>query len=216
MEHLYDAIIIPGGGVREDGALPSWVKSRLELAVEIHRGEIIIALSAGTVHKPNPTDSDGFPIFESMAGARFLMEKGIDPAKILIETASYDTIGNAYFSRFIHAEPRGLRRLLIITSQFHMPRVKEIFQWVYELPVQGLKQDYQLKFMPVADANENLDDDALTKRREKEAKGLVRMKQLRQKLTTIEAFHRWLFTEHGAYAVATPPVRLKGAILSTY
>lgn len=202
--------------MRRDGGLPSWVRARLELAAEIHRGETIIALSAGTVHKPNPTDNHGFPIFESMAGARYLLKLGIDPTKILVENASYDTVGNAYFCRFIHCEPRGFKRLLIITSRFHMPRVTEIFRWVFELPTPGWGRGYQLKFMPVADQNENLGDEALRIRREKETSGLARMKELRKRITSIEEFHHWLFTEHGAYAVATTPVRLEGAILNTY
>ena len=39
-----------------------------------------------------------------------------------METASYDTIGNAYFSLVIHVLPRNFRELLVITSAFHMPR----------------------------------------------------------------------------------------------
>jgi hypothetical protein len=66
----YDAILIPGGGVREGGLLPSWVRCRLDRALELHRGEFVIALSAGTPHRPPPLDDNGFPIFESVAAAR--------------------------------------------------------------------------------------------------------------------------------------------------
>ena len=91
----YDAILIPGGGVREGGTVPSWVQGRFDLAVRIHQGEYIVALSAGTTHRPPPVDENGFPIFESAAGARYLMQAGIPAEQILTETNSYDTIGNA-------------------------------------------------------------------------------------------------------------------------
>ena len=112
----YDAIIIPGGGVRENGALPLWVTRRLDRAVELHSGEYIITLSAGTVHKTAILNESGFPVFESAAGANYLLKQGMKPEKILSETISYDTIGNAYFARIIHVDPMELRKLLVITS----------------------------------------------------------------------------------------------------
>src|SRR5574341_227154 len=109
----YDAILIPGGGVREGGDLPLWTKRRLDRAIETQRGEFIITLSAGTLHRPPPSDADGFPIFESIAAAAYLVRRGIEPRRILAETCSYDTIGNAFFSRVVHVDPLGLRKLLI-------------------------------------------------------------------------------------------------------
>ncbi len=47
--------------------------------------------------------------------------------RIWAETASLDTIGNAYFARVIHTDPAGLRRLLVVNSAFHMPRTRMIF-----------------------------------------------------------------------------------------
>ena len=130
---LYDAMLIPGGGVKDTGEIPPWVKARLDRALEISDAEYIITLSAGTVHRPPPLDQNGFPIFESIAGGRYLINHGINPKTVLAETCSYDTVGNAYFSRVIHVEPRELRKLLIITSEFHMSRTKAIFQKMYSL-----------------------------------------------------------------------------------
>ncbi len=48
----YDAILIPGGGVRAGGKLPLWTVARLQRALEIERGELMITLSAGSVHVP--------------------------------------------------------------------------------------------------------------------------------------------------------------------
>jgi len=213
----YDAIIVPGGGVREGGIVPPWVKNRLDRAIEFHQQDYIIALSAGTTHKPPLLDAAGFPIFEAVAGARYLVEHGVEPEKILCETTSYDTMGNAYFSRVIHVEPRLFKQLLIITSHFHMPRTKAIFQWIYSLSQAGMDSPiYQLSFEAVPDVNDDLDGTVIQARAEKEERGLERVFMLQEKIRTLEDFHRWLFTRHGAYAVATPPVRLSGSILSTY
>src|SRR5512132_4403130 len=107
----WDAILIAGGGVREGGKLPPWIRGRFDRALELRRhNEWMMPVSAGTVHRPPPLDEDGFPILEAAAGAAYLLERGIPESRILIEAASYDTIGNAYFARTIHCAPRDFER----------------------------------------------------------------------------------------------------------
>lgn len=210
----YDAILIPGGGIKDKHQLPPRVQSRFDRALEIHQNQYIIALSAGTTHKPPPIDNDGFPIFESRVGADYLIKKGVEPRWILCETASYDTIGNAYFSRVFHVDPRAFKHLLIITSASHMPRTKAIFQWVYGLKSPLGQNDYTLVFEEVPDLGMN--EELLQLRIKKEKKGLENVLRLKEKIRTFEDFHQWLFTEHGAYSTSVPPVRVKGKILHAY
>ena len=147
---MYDAILTRGGGINEDGSFPEWVKRRLDKVIKIFTdNEIIITLSAGTTHKPHPLDENKFPIYESVAQANYLISKGIPKEKILTDTISLDTIGNAFFSRVIFTELRDLRKLCIITSQFHMSRTKAIFKWVFGLNSNG----YSLDFVEVSDNN---------------------------------------------------------------
>lgn len=208
-----DAILVPGGGVREGGELPLWTRRRLDRALQIQTGEeLIITLSAGTVHKPPPLDSKGFPIFESAAAAKYLVQRGLDPKRILIETSSYDTIGNAFFSRVIHVDPRGLRKLLIITSDFHMPRTQVIFSWVYSLDVPT--NWYELYFESVSD--EGIDAEILSARIQKERESLAHLLQIKEKINTLRQFHEWLFGEHAAYSLHADAVRVTGKVLNTY
>ena len=37
-------------------------------------------------------------------------------------------VGNAYFALTIHAIPAGWRRLAVVTSDFHMPRTRDLFE----------------------------------------------------------------------------------------
>ena len=190
-----DAILVPGGGVRADGRLPPWVERRLDRVLALHTSEHIITLSAGTVYKPPPIDKFGAPVFESIAGARYLIERGVPPSLVLAETCSYDTIGNAYFSRAIHVDPRGFRALLVVTSAFHMPRTEAIFRWVYGLSPRRCT----LQFEWVPDAG--MAPAALSARRQLEAARLRSLVPVMSRIDTIDELHRWLFTDHRAYAV---------------
>jgi hypothetical protein len=190
-----DAILILGNGIREGGVLPSWVRCHLDRAVERYNGEFVMALSAGTTHRPPPLDANGFPIFEAVVAARYLMERGIPADRILTETHSYDTIGNAFFSRVVHVEPRQMRRLLVIASDFHLARVEAVFQWVYALEPRPVL--YELEFEAVSDPG--MDTEVLRARQAREQARLDALAGSMRRIATMPDFHRWLFIEHGAY-----------------
>lgn len=210
--NAYDAVLVPGGGVGANGSLPLWTQRRLDYAMAKSQKAYIVTLSAGTTHKPLPLDAERYPIFESVAAAYYLVQRGIAPEKILVETSSYDTIGNVYFSRMIHIEPLRLKNLLVVTSEFHMPRTQAIFKWIYSL--EGLPRQYHLEFQTVSD--EGIDVKILMARRAKEANSLKNVRSLARRIKTIQQLHAWLFQEHSAYAVAKQPVREAGDILQTY
>jgi hypothetical protein len=190
----YDLIVVPGGGVREGGQLPPWVTTRFDAALQAVGDAHILALSAGTPHRKDTQ------LLESVAGARYLINQGFDPARILVETNSYDTIGNAYFARVIHIVPGDFRRLLVITSLFHAARTETAFRWIMALePAWKCRLD----FLAVPDAG--MSSDAQEARRMKEGKGLENLAGLTASIQTLRSFHRWLFTEHQAYALGAKP-----------
>ena len=191
----FDAVLVLGGGVREGGELPSWVQRRLEWAVSIPGEPLIMPLSAGTPHRPLPNTANGFPLFEATTGADFLLQHGIPAERILIEACSWDTIGNAYFSRVVHAEPRQLRRLLVVTSDWHLPRTKLAFDWIYRLTPQALP--FELEYRAVPDPD--MDQQVVRERTRKEQASADALSGVIARITTLPDFHRWLFAEHNAY-----------------
>jgi hypothetical protein len=193
--------------------LPPWAEARFDLAIERDCGSPFVCLSQATTHHAPPLDEQGFPILESASGARYLMERGIEARRIRLESLSLETIGNAYFTRLLHVDPAGWRRLLIITSEFHMPRTKAIFEWVF-----GLDGDnYELAFE--ASPNRGLTAAGLEARTAREQRSLGNVQKLRSSITTLRDFHRWLFTEHDAYSAegrSRPRPPLDPATMESY
>ena len=72
-------------------------------------------------------------LFEGVAYSDYLLSRGVPAAKLLKETASYDTLGNAYFSAVIHAWPLQWRKIAVVTSAFHMARTEVAFGTVFAL-----------------------------------------------------------------------------------
>ncbi|MCD4779939.1 MAG: YdcF family protein [Candidatus Omnitrophica bacterium] len=212
MNKQYDAILIPGGGLLSADELQPWVVNRMDTAIDIFKGELIIPLSAGTPHKPPPKDQWGYPVLESVAAARYLIKKNIDPNNILVETSSFDTVGNAFFSRIIHCGPRRLRKLLIITSQFHLPRTQKIFNWIYQMD--NPADAYHLEFRSVP--NVGMTPEALTARLQKENESMNHLDKIIPDLSSISQFHEWLFHHHTAYTADRRYQPSDGPINKTY
>ena len=142
-----DAILIPGGGLKEDGTVPPWVAARLDKAVRLHNhAAYLISLSRGTAHKPNVV-IDGHPVYEAEAARDYLIAKGVPLQKIITERLSLDTLTNAYYSREV-ADRMGLKKLLIITSESHKKRAALAFQWVFGLMP---RSEYSLDFIGTPD-----------------------------------------------------------------
>eukprot|EP00188_Purpureofilum_apyrenoidigerum_P000808 Plantae.Rhodophyta-Purpureofilum_apyrenoidigerum.ctg13995.p1 GENE.Plantae.Rhodophyta-Purpureofilum_apyrenoidigerum.ctg13995~~Plantae.Rhodophyta-Purpureofilum_apyrenoidigerum.ctg13995.p1 ORF type:complete len:222 (-),score=33.80 Plantae.Rhodophyta-Purpureofilum_apyrenoidigerum.ctg13995:289-954(-) len=192
----FDAVIIPGGGLDETGAPHPFVKSRLRAALEVSpRPRWFITLSRGTTHRGPPLDVNGRPVDEATASAKFLVNGGIQPDCILQDTWSLDTIGNAYFSRFLLTDRLGLKNLLVVTSNFHMPRSKAIFDWIYGFQPTTATVSY----LTVQD-DDCMEPDVLQARKEKESKSLETFLINSRRMTTQESAAHFLFVEHGAYS----------------
>jgi uncharacterized SAM-binding protein YcdF (DUF218 family) len=199
-ESALDAIVVVAGGMTDDGRLPQWVTPRLDYAAEAWRrenGEVKILLSGSmTPHKPPPMARGGFNLHESTSMAEYLMEKHNIPGDALLkDTASMDTIGNAYYSLCLHATPLAWRDVEIVTSAFHMARTRAAFEWVWGLS----PLEINMKFVSTEDAG--ITREALDARALREAESAAALRDNASRVTTLSAFNEWLYTTHKCYAV---------------
>lgn len=189
---MYDAIFILGGSYVDENTLPEWVQSRLNAAIYNEKSaKLFVVLSRGTPHKPPPITSDGFPVDESSIMANYLIDRGIPKCKVIKESWSFDTIGNAYAALTLHAIPRNLRKLLIITSDFHMPRTKAIFNKVFSLlPLDIFALEY-------------LETESQLSISQKETDSLKAWIERSNTMHTLCDLHTFIFHEHKAYNTET-------------
>lgn len=155
-------IVILGGGISLSGKLPQHVYQRLDKAIEIYQksktAKIVVSgrysFLFNQLKKYPPTT-------EAEKMAQYLLKKDIPKNKILLEKKSKDTLGNAYYLKkdifLSHQE----KEAIIITSYFHLKRVKYIFNKVFG-------PSYKFQYIGV---KENLPP-------EKMRKVLLRQKQL--------------------------------------
>lgn len=207
------AVIVLGGGLNEDGSLNPWSRARADRALEIADKDFdyFITTSAYTLHKPPKLDHEGFPIIEAHELARYLRSAGIPKERLLVEAASHDTIGNAYFSRTLHLEPLDFDVCTLVTSAFHLERATAVFDWVF-----SLSPALQTELNTDPAENSGLDSEALQARAAREKKQLRSVRRKREVIQNKGEFCRWLFTEHDAYAPGQPDQKCSNEARKTY
>lgn len=213
----FDAIIVLGGGPPITERLPMpFVEARCDAARRLFEASSaqpkVLCVSAGTAHARQVIRDDGLPVWESTAAAAYLIDSGVPEMALVVETTSYDTIGNAFFTRTSHTDIADWRRLCIITSDFHVSRSKAIFEWVFA------GAHYELTFVETPAIG--LTEDAVEARIRSETKSLETVHKLSVAYPTLRDIHTFLTTHHDLYTANKLAEHKVGAIevasLSSY
>ncbi len=125
---MQDAIIVLGGGIDAQGELPPIPKYRLEKGIGLFKQRVaptlIFSGKWGFLADFTP------PRPEAEAAAEYAESLGVPATAILQETASMDTIGNAYFTKKQILEPHNWTTVTVVTSEYHADRTQYIFDKV--------------------------------------------------------------------------------------
>ena len=124
-----DGIIILGPGIR-----PFITAARGQIALAPEAARLTAALSLAHDHPEARvlfTGGSGLLVHREFAEApvagRFLVEMGLDPARLTLEDQARDTYENALLSQRL-AKPRPGERWVLVTSAMHMPRAVGTFR----------------------------------------------------------------------------------------
>lgn len=123
--------LILSGGVNDDGSLPIWVQDRASAALAAYEtGDIFLVSSSYSLNR-KPVMMNGQILYENQAISNFIIDHNIDPKNILLESSSHDTIGSAIFSiTMIQQLCNDNEKVIVYSSNWHMPRVQTIFKHV--------------------------------------------------------------------------------------
>ena len=111
----YDAIIVLGAQVYPDGSPSVQLSWRLDAAWEAYQQKAVPVVVCGAQGKDEPTT-------EAEAMKKYLTGKGIPEESILTDPASFNTKQNLRNAADLLGKIPGIRKVLIVTSDYHIPR----------------------------------------------------------------------------------------------
>lgn len=210
-------IIVLAGGLDENGECHDFVKVRLDKAKEIYDENIknniqtnIICLGGGTYHKPPNLNNLNYVIHESTACAIYLVENGVDDAHIMREWSSYDTIANGFYCLVNFIIPLNITECEIVTSDFHMPRAKVIFDFFKKFSHNDIKILY-------TSVNDNMIPENIKEERKKrEANSARNFIKTTENFDTLGKFVEWFHRDHDAYKAIVTYYPMDNKLKKTY
>lgn len=139
-----DAIIVLANHMDAEGNLNNESKERAELSLEIMKNcSVANIVTTGWAYRRNVNLS----LAEVMK--RYINERLPADCEVnfLIEDLSKDTVGEAVFTKVNFAAPMSWKKIIVVTSNYHIKRAKEIFNFVYgsmyEISFFGSKWEYK-------------------------------------------------------------------------
>lgn len=119
-------VMIPGAAVFSDGTLSTFLKARVDRAIELYEQKKVSKI---LVSGDNSTVSHN----EVSPVRKYLLARGVPEANIHLDHAGFDTYSSMYRAREVFK----VSSLIIVSQYFHLPRAVYIGR-ALDMDVQGL------------------------------------------------------------------------------
>ncbi len=131
-----DCIVVLHYKINEDKTLPKEEKLRIDKAIDLFKKGYAkkIIMSGGKANK--------FGVVASDLMKEYAVSGGVPKYCVLKEKYSKDTVGNICYVKRKFLIPRKWKKIIIVTSDYHIPRTKFICSAT-------LEKKYKVKFVPV-------------------------------------------------------------------
>ena len=122
------AVVILSHLMERDGQLGTQSKARADLGYRTFDSyKLTYLITSGWAYR---VDSD---LSISTAVKTYLVEKyAVDPVNIIEERSARDTVGDALFVKYNIVRRLDIRTLHVVSSDYHLPRVQNIFEYFKE------------------------------------------------------------------------------------
>jgi uncharacterized SAM-binding protein YcdF (DUF218 family) len=137
----YDAVIVLANEMDPTGVLNKESTLRADLAAKlIDELDVPYVVTCGWAYRRDSS------ILIADAFKSYLISVGVKSDKIITEVNSRDTVGDAVFTKMNVSQPRGFKKVCVVTSNYHVSRTTKIFNFVYgsgySITVKGANVEY--------------------------------------------------------------------------
>lgn len=113
------AIVVLGFALNDDGTMKEELIGRLQVGLNTankYPNAYVVVTGGGTAaNNPNVTEGE-------LMG-QWLLDNGLDPARLIVENRAPDTVGNAENTyKILNEQYPQVKKLVMVTSDYHVPR----------------------------------------------------------------------------------------------
>ena len=125
---MFDLLIILSKDRNKDGSFDNEFKARLDKGIEFYKLK-----KTKKIAVPGKYGQTDRHIITTHAQdmKKYLLQKGVKESHILYEEESLDTVSQAIFTKSKIVLPLKMEKIAIISSNYHLPRVKVLFDFVF-------------------------------------------------------------------------------------
>lgn len=124
---MEDAVVVLSRYLNPDGSICDELRQRVDRGIELLTEEEVEAL----VMSGGFADADaGINIAHSDAMAEYAISRGVPAERVYRERNSMESVGHAVFVKKELLVPKDWRDIQVVTSDYHIPRITEIFNFI--------------------------------------------------------------------------------------
>lgn len=125
MEFVYDTVTPLAYDNKEDMPGDETIL-RTDVALDAYLKGIARTISLSGKHSARVV----YETTHAQAQIKYLSQRGVPLEKMFFEEIACDTAGQAFFIKRDILKPQGWKSILVVTSDYHVPRTKEIFNHI--------------------------------------------------------------------------------------
>ncbi|MBI4738023.1 YdcF family protein [Candidatus Woesearchaeota archaeon] len=126
MELQHDTAIILSHHINPDRTLDAETKKRTDRGINL-----LIQGVASTLTVAGGRAQNLIPCTHALAMKNYAVSQGVHARAVMMEEHSLDTVGQALFTKRSVVVPRNWEKLVVVSHDYHLFRVKRIFDFVY-------------------------------------------------------------------------------------
>ena len=112
-----------------DKSLSDETQQRVDKCIELYNAQQAKTITMSGAHNFNNWKNE--PCTHAYGMTVYAFKREVPVEDIVIEDHSLDTVGQAIFTKVVHAVPRGWKDIIVVSSDYHLDRVRAVFDFVY-------------------------------------------------------------------------------------
>lgn len=124
----YDTAVVHSWIINIDGTQQPEGARRVAEGAKLYKSNVTETLTMTGWHDQRDWAA---PVTHAESMARYAVSQSVPRRFIYTEEKALDTVAQAAFTKWVIAQPKRMKNVAVVTSDYHAPRADEVFRFIY-------------------------------------------------------------------------------------